>query len=209
MAEYFEFEVSLVGTKPRVWRRFLLRKQYATFRDLHESIQDACGWQNYHLWNFTNTKRPFDVIADLPQEKDSIDIGFGIPGMERAPEAHLVTLDRHFQNPKDAALYWYDFGDDWEHKVVLKKVIESKESFYRRLTGGAYAFPPEDCGGLWGYYACIAAVKPDFFKPEELANFAEDDLEERVDWVGEDWDPTVFDLKAQSKRFDIEKVEYT
>ena len=200
MAKYLEFEVSLVGTKPRAWRRFVLRRQHSTFLDLHEAIQHACG---------SEAKRPFRVIAAAPGAGDGFDWGVDPMTGEPEPEAHVVPLHQFFEEPKDAALYWYDFGDDWQHKVVLKKAFESKESFYRRLTGGALAFPMEDCGGLWGYYSCIAAVKPDFFKPEELAQFDPETLEERREWVPDDWDPTAFDLKAESQRFDVNKVEYT
>ena len=48
---YYEFEVSLEGVRPRIWRRFQLRKN-STFLELHDTIQKACGWQNYHLFDF-------------------------------------------------------------------------------------------------------------------------------------------------------------
>jgi len=48
---YYEFEVSLEGIKPRIWRRFLLRKD-STFHELHDTIQRACGWQDRHLYAF-------------------------------------------------------------------------------------------------------------------------------------------------------------
>ena len=85
MTAYFEFEVSLEGTKPRVWRRFRLRKD-ATFHELHDTIQKACGWQNYHLFDF----HPVDSrerLATSPHDEpwDENDV---------APVAEAVLIDR-------------------------------------------------------------------------------------------------------------------
>ena len=55
MPKYFEMEVSLLGIEPRIWRRFLIRAE-ATFQDLHNAIQEACGWENAHLFEFLSGK---------------------------------------------------------------------------------------------------------------------------------------------------------
>ena len=40
----------------------------ATFLDLHEAIQDACGWRNSHLFRFQDEKGR--VLAVLPGDED-------------------------------------------------------------------------------------------------------------------------------------------
>ncbi|MCQ3951293.1 MAG: hypothetical protein DPW14_15910 [Planctomycetes bacterium] len=51
MPRFLEIEVVLRGVRPKVWRSFLLRAD-ATFAHLHEAIQLACEWQDYHLYAF-------------------------------------------------------------------------------------------------------------------------------------------------------------
>ncbi|MBW3665866.1 MAG: plasmid pRiA4b ORF-3 family protein, partial [Actinobacteria bacterium] len=68
---YLDVEVSLDEISPRIWRRFLLRDR-ASFLDLHHAIQDACGWDNTHLFAFFGPDG--DVIAGVPN-----DFGFGDP----------------------------------------------------------------------------------------------------------------------------------
>jgi len=186
MPKYLEFEVSLLGVKPKIWRRFLL-KDTATFADLHRAIQDACGWEDYHLYEFRESKGR-NVIARVPYE-DPLE-------EERAPDAGKVRLASHFTRKGAKCLYVYDFGDGWHHGVELKEVAEMPERFTRRLVDGARAFPPEDCGGVWGYARCLAALGL-----IDAGDFDADDLEETREWLG-DWDPEEFDLATVRKRFD-------
>jgi hypothetical protein len=186
MPKYFDFEVSLLGVEPRMWRRFLL-KDTATFEDLHRAIQDAGGWEDYHLYEFRDSKGK-KTIARAPYE-DSFD-------EEHAPAVGKVRLTSHFTRKGAKCLYVYDFGDDWHHVVELKQVAEMAERFTRRLVDGARALPPEDCGGEWGYARCLAALGL-----VDAGDFDTGDLEETREWLG-DWNPEEFDLAAVRKRFD-------
>jgi pRiA4b ORF-3-like protein len=103
MPTYFEFEVSLRHVKPRIWRRFLIREG-ALFHELHEAIQDACGWESCHLYAFRdpNTR---NTVATIPG-----DDGFGKP----EPDAERVRVRTCFvPTTKTGCLYEYDFGDSW------------------------------------------------------------------------------------------------
>jgi len=51
MPRHCDFEVSLRDVEPRIHRRFLLRDA-GTFATLHKAIQDACDWENYHMFAF-------------------------------------------------------------------------------------------------------------------------------------------------------------
>ena len=147
MPAYLDFEVSLREVQPKVWRRFLIRST-DTFMDLHEAIQDACGWLNCHLFAFRTTRRR--TIVGLPN-----DDGFSDPD----PDASSIKLSSFFGPGKSMrCVYEYDFGDSWEHDVVLKEATDLKERFQRRLTDGGRAFPPEDCGGLPGYEDCVRVI---------------------------------------------------
>ncbi len=183
MPRYFEFEVSLREVKPRIWRRFLLREG-ATFQELHDAIQDGCGWQNEHLFAFRESGKPGQTIAAASDE-EGID--------DPQPDATRVKIATAFApGDKKGCLYEYDFGDGWLHDVDVRQVVELHENFKRRLLDGARAFPPEDCGGVWGYDSCVRVARGDR---------SAEDFEDRQEWLG-DWEPEQFDLARTKKVFD-------
>ncbi len=185
MPRSYDFEVTLQGARPRVWRRFLLATN-ATFHDLHDAIQRACGWQNSHLFAFRHGRAEVAGIPDLDQWDDE---------MPEVPDARQVRLAEWFNGRRTSIEYEYDFGDSWIHAVKLLGVVTHDEVHKRKLLGGARAFPPEDCGGLGGYERCIALVKG--------SRVAQDDDEDASlrSWLGS-WDPERFDLDAVRKKFD-------
>lgn len=180
MPEYLDVEVTLDGVTRRIWRRFLIEER-ASFLDLHHAIQDACGWKNRHLFVFRTPDR--EAVAGLPD-----DFGFG----DRHPDAAEVPAGEYLREHGEAE-YEYDFGDGWEHTVRLKGVETIDEAFTRRLTGGALAFPPEDCGGLGGYEDVVSVAAGG-----EARYHDANDLRE---WLG-DWDPEAFDLEVACRIFD-------
>jgi hypothetical protein len=189
MPKYFDFEVSLNEIEPKLWRQFLLRDT-STFAHLHEAIQDACGWEYDHLFEFEAGRgRQKESIAGIPSDEM-----WGEP----VPDASRVRLASFFTRANMKCEYLYDFGDCWRHTVRLKRLVESEEKFRRRLVGGERAFPSEDSGGIWGYYRCLAAVGK--IEPGTI-DIDPQDLEEAKEWVG-DWDPDAFDLAKAAKRFD-------
>lgn len=194
MPQYFDFEVSLLAVEPRIWRRFLLRGK-ATFQDLHGAIQDSCGWEDYHLFEFLENNRNRTSIAGRDIPDDDL-----LPFEEKAAAAKGVRLSTYFKRKGQKCIYVYDFGDNWEHLLELKQLAELPERFSRKLVDLARSFPPEDCGGVWGYHHCLAALGL-----VEAEDSHEADLEERREWLG-DWDPEGFDLQAAKEEFDRQDV---
>lgn len=188
MSSYFEFEVSLLEVKPRIWRRFLLRTS-SSFHELHDAIQRACGWANYHLYAFRSVDKSAKFAVSPHDEQE-----FG----EVFPYATGVPLRRHLDGVGDKCIYEYDYGDGWEHLVEVVGLTSVPGQLRRKLVGGARAFPPEDCGGPHGYYECLEAFR---ITPEELARLDEDTREilvSRRRWFG-DWDPERFDFEATAR----------
>ncbi len=188
MAEYWRFHVRLLDVDANLWRRFLLKKT-ATFEHLHHAIQDACGWQNYHMFAFRSPDRR-ETIAGIPD-----DDGFGPPD----PNAEVVKLSSIFAgNAPESCIYEYDFGDSWMHEVTCVGVEKHAERFVRRLLDGAGTFPPEDCGSSYGYGRCVAAATgkgwiKDYGDTEEK--------KELLEWLGE-WRPDSFNLAKYKEHFD-------
>jgi hypothetical protein len=176
--------------RPRIWRRFLITRS-ASFLDLHEAIQDACGWENYHLFAFSRGQRRYGgEIAGIPDEE-----GWSDP----VPDAAGVKLADYFDmEGEKRCAYLYDFGDSWEHAVVLKGVVIDPERFTRRLIGGKRAFPREDSGGLTGYerYCTVLATGTDPW---------DEDVKELLGWLG-GWEPEKFDLARAKARFDAPRL---
>jgi hypothetical protein len=183
MPSYLTFEVELLEAKPRLWRRFMVTAA-STFLDLHEAIQDACGWENCHLFAFRASARGPGIAASPVEDMEM-------------PDASKIALSKFFKSRgPTACTYEYDFGDSWMHRVTLVERTEQPERFERRLLAGARAFPPEDCGGTYGYGDCVALLAREA-RGEKLTG----DERERLEWIG-DWRPDAFDLNEARRRFD-------
>jgi hypothetical protein len=176
---WLELDITLRDVKPAPWRRIQMPVD-ATFYELHAAIQDACGWEDDHLFRFTD--RDDRALAGLGED---------IIEGTREPDPTITPVSRHFPRRR-VCLYLYDFGDWWEHDVRLVRTFSREARSGRRLVDGELAFPPEDCGGVWGYGHCLLIARG--------GGDGEDD-ELRREWLG-DWDPEAFDLEATKAFFD-------
>jgi hypothetical protein len=174
-ARVFQLKVTLKGTKPPIWRRLLVDSS-ATLDQLHEAIQAAFGWWNYHLYEFEFGRARYG----LP-DPDDFDVG------PPARDARAARLDQ-VAAAGSAFTYTYDFGDYWEHKVTVEKVLDtSPVASLPACIDGRRAGPPEDCGGVWGYEELLT-ILGDPSHPEHagLAEWASA-------WGGAALDPAAFD----------------
>jgi len=89
------------------------------------------------------------------------------------------------------ARYTYDFGDSWEHGIVLEKRLPADpDTAYPVCTGGQLACPPEDCGGIPGFYGLL----------DTIGDPSHDRHEESLDWLGDDFDPKAFSVDDVNRR---------
>jgi hypothetical protein len=114
-----------------------------------------------------------------------IDCPFGDLEFDRE-NYYLTTetaLKRFFKKVNDRAYYTYDFGDGWDHEIILEKIMSHvPKKSYPVCVDGELSCPPEDCGGVSGYYDCVSV----------LAN--RDNRSGLLDWL-EKWLPDDFDPK--------------
>lgn len=170
----YQFKITLLDTKPPIWRRIQVAENYR-FWDLHMAIQNAMGWQNCHLHQFT---------IYSPKEMGLVEIGLGEEDFNKLRIFERVS--KHFSLENTDALYWYDFGDDWNHKVTLEKIIPADPKHtYPRCIAGKRACPPEDSGGVWGFYEMLNVLED----PEH------EEHEDLLEWLGDAYDPEHFDPK--------------
>ena len=176
--QVYQFKITLKGTKPPIWRRILVPETY-TFWDLHVAIQDAMGWDDYHLHEFTllSPKTGRKVKIGIPSDED-VDYGWEVLAEWNQKIAH------YFSSDNSKADYVYDFGDGWEHSIKLEKILPRETGVaYPRCIDGRGACPPEDCGGIGGYAEFLEAIG-------DPANELHEDM---LDWVGGSFDPDDFD----------------
>ncbi|MBM9521023.1 plasmid pRiA4b ORF-3 family protein [Desulforhopalus vacuolatus] len=173
----YQLKVTLVGSKPPIWRRLIV-KDNTGLDQLHSILQVAMGWDNYHLHQYKIGKSYFGI----PDHDFDMDIR----------DERLVYLRDIISTPKDNFVYEYDFGDGWEHKVILEKIFPLDFSNTPVVIKGKKACPPEDCGGIWGYYDFLEAIK----------NPKHEEHESMIEWVGGAFDPDEFDMNMINKELD-------
>lgn len=168
--EICTMRIELSGSDPLIWRQVEVPTSM-TLRALHEVIQAAMGWFDYHLWEFTIGGRRYG----LPMEEDW--------GTEPRLEARKARL-REVLAPRETIMtYVYDFGDDWQHRLILTNIRQGDpDTDYPCLVAGEGAAPPEDCGGIPGFYE----------KLEIVADPAHPDHDEVKEWLA-DYDPKDID----------------
>jgi len=126
-----QFRVTLLGIEPAIWRVIQVPATYS-FWDLHVAIQDAMGWLDYHLHYFHITD-PIDgseVEIGIPDNEGFADQEY-LPGWE-------IPVSKYIVSPGDETLYAYDFGDAWEHTVVLEAIVDrvSRKRYPVCVAGG-------------------------------------------------------------------------
>lgn len=177
----YQFKIQIKGiTQPPVWRKIVVPANF-TFLRLHEVIQAAFGWDNYHLFEFESDGYACDIRIGIPSEDD---FGFGAELMD----ASKVKLSKIFSGGIRKLHYVYDFGDRWDHEITLEAISDEKRKDALCLSGKGCC-PPEDCGGAYGYTEMknIFQTMPD---SEEGDRYR--------DWLGLDngeiWDANAFDI---------------
>ena len=170
----YELKITLCGSKPAIWRRVQVSGGIKLNR-LHDVLQIVMGWTDSHLHQF----RVGEVSYSLPS-----DDGFYLDVEQR--DDRRFRLADIAQPEKASFIYEYDFGDGWEHEVVVEKVLAANsEKKCVVCLGGKNARPPEDCGGIFGYYNLLKAIS-DPKHPEH---------QQLLDWLGGPFDPSHFDLQ--------------
>jgi hypothetical protein len=166
----YRLKVTIRGIRPPIWRRLEVDGAL-TLAKLHEVLQIAFGWTDSHLHQFV---------------AQGVTYGEPHPDYEwEVRDERKVRLRDVLTKVRERMIYEYDFGDDWQHEIVLE-AIEPRVAGVRlpRCVAGRRHGPPEDVGGPPGY-AHLLQVLREAEHPER---------EEFLEWLGgEDFDPDAFD----------------
>ena len=172
-----QLHIELRGSKPKIWRRVLVPETIALAK-LHAVIQAVFGWSGAHLHEFQVGEQRFGTPDP---EYDA----WGEVRSERTTRLAGALGGARTMN------YVYDFGDNWQHRIKVEKTLPpAPAGTLPMCVAGANATPPDDCGGIYGYYDFLAAVS-DPNHPEHA---------EMTEWIGRPWNPNAFDLEDANFR---------
>lgn len=131
-------------------------------------------WQDAHLHSFTVGNKQYSI----PYDPDHLaELG--------ALDSRRVKLAKLVSGVGFQFTYTYDFGDDWEHSIVVEKILpHDPKRVLPVCLKGKRACPPEDVGGVWGYEHFLEAMND--------PNHAEHAM--FVGWMGGEFDPDAFNV---------------
>jgi hypothetical protein len=176
--QIYQIKVTLDDTHPPIWRRILVPSN-TTLLKLHDILQIVMGWEDYHLHMFTIE----GLIYGDPADDEYDDLG-------TVNEAN-VKLSQVIHHEGQRFSYEYDFGDSWDHTLLVEKILSpTKGVRYPLCLKGKRACPPEDVGGVWGYEQFLEAIHDP----------GHDEHEEYLTWVGGEFDPEAFELEDVNSR---------
>ncbi len=168
----YQVKISLRGSKPIIWRRILIPSDLL-LPEFHQVIQTTMGWSNFHLHQFIKNRTYYtpkfeeeDFFGDSTDYED-------------------IKVSDLLKREKEKIIYEYDFGDDWQHDVLLEKILPDDPQMKLPVCiKGKMNCPPEDCGGVWGYENML----------EILSQPDHEEYEDYMDWLGGEFDPGYFDM---------------
>ncbi|MCZ2149651.1 MAG: plasmid pRiA4b ORF-3 family protein [Bryobacterales bacterium] len=154
----FQLQVRLRDIEPAIWRRIHVWED-VKLPQLHRVFQMLFNWEDYHLHDFVVGRRVYSV----PDPDDDLN-------ERKVIDEKGVPLSRIVDRVGDTFVYSYDFGDDWQHDVLLEAILLPEPgAFYPRCIAGARNGPPEDAGGPYGYARYLEALSdPDHEEHAEL-----------------------------------------
>lgn len=141
----YQLKITLKGTSPPVWRRIWIPADM-TFRNLHEAIQYLFGWMDYHLYDFEIAREHVKILCDDGEafefERDTV-----FKDMDTPLHTYLKE--------KMKLVYTYDYGDNWEHVILVEKQSEEAQ-FQIKLLKWKQDNLAEDAGNVDGYQEIVA-----------------------------------------------------
>jgi hypothetical protein len=180
LSRIYQLKVTLNGIRPSIWRRIQVPGDL-TLPHLHAILQIAMGWTNSHLHGFQ--------VGKLFYTEPDPDYAEEMVMDERSVRLHQIA-------PVEGAhfIYEYDFGDSWNHDLVVEKILQpDRVAAYPRCIDGKRVCPPEDVGGWGGYNEFLAA----------LHNPRHPEHTVWREWAGDQFDPAAFNLQRTNELLQV------
>ena len=171
--------IKLVGSEPDIIRKIQVPMQM-NLHELHQLIQRAMPWDSSHMYEFHCQSKKY-----WREEADDFDEGAQLVTKKWSIERFLIeTKAKKFH-------YLYDFGDHWDHLILVDKVEDPKPSeIYPKLLAAKGCCPPDDIGGIQHYKWAL-----------EIINDPDDEnYEDTREWFDDDFDPNADVFPALEKK---------
>lgn len=186
VAKAIQLKISLMGSDPLIWRRIVVDSSI-NFEEFHLTLQIAMGWEGYHLYcfkvdNYNITEIDESVTDFGPEDSKSIDA------------LDLTLHEALLKSGVHNFTYEYDFGDGWLHNIQIESIEDIGHENYPICLDGEMSCPPEDCGGIPGYYHLL----------EILKNKKHPEYKQMKKWMGGDFDPTAFSTEQVNLNFALD-----
>jgi|ERR1700674_3192547 len=179
----YQLSIRLLEIEPPIWRRLAVPGTVSLAK-LHAILQKVMGWDNYHIYLFTVGRQQYgESVSEWAEVA------------QRVLNAKRVMLEDIAVHKGARFIYTYDMGDGWEHEIRVEEIHEGPPQQVQCLEG-ARSCPPEDCGGPYGYEELLEII----FDPKHS------EYRERRDWLGESFDPELFDVEIVNRRLRRLKV---
>ena len=170
--QIYQIKVTLADSQPPIWRRIQVKSDI-TLAKLHRVLQMVMGWTDMHLHQFAILEKRYGV----PDEEDV--------GPTETKDEGKYKLHDLVRGEDSRFSYDYDFGDNWEHELLIEKVLPDEKGVrYPLCLDGARACPPEDVGGTLGYKHFLEVIR----------NPTHPEHKEFLDWISSEFDPEEFDV---------------
>ena len=164
--------IELERIEPLIWRRVAVRTSM-NLKAVHSVIQAAMGWLDSHLWEFAANGRKYSML--VPNDAD---------WNERIKDVAKTKLSALLTIGVREIGYVYDMGDNWQHRIIVEKLKAAEPgALYPQFLGGERRCPPEDCGGIPGYYEFLDNIAS---KQKKKRNAA-------LEWYGAPYYPDEID----------------
>jgi hypothetical protein len=171
----YTLRIELEDIAPPIWRRLQVPIDI-TLPRLHNTLQVAMGWTDSHLHSFQIGDKEYSNSDELDELKMLAEKG-------RKLDSLLGNELRDFG-------YLYDFGDSWQHRVVVESITAAQSNWsYPLCVGGARACPPDDVGATPGYQNFLDAI----------SNPRHEEHEDYLVWIGGAFDPEGFDINSVNR----------
>lgn len=166
----YQIKVTIRESEPAIWRRLLV--QDTTLDRLSDFLIAAMGWMGGHLHVFTAGGKRYSIPDPEWYDEDLMD-------------ESAVKLSDIVSVKQCSFIYEYDLGDSWHHEVLIENIGPPEPGRrYPICLEGSLACPPEDVGGIGGFYEFLEAIgDPDHPENKYL-----------LEWAGGRFDPEAFDL---------------
>jgi Plasmid pRiA4b ORF-3-like protein len=180
MIEAIQIKISLDSTSPVIWREMLIPKNISFYK-FHHMIQIAMGWTNSHLFEFNiEGYRVGEIFGNMEELDD-----------DKVIDGKIAKLIDLVNEPGEIFKYWYDFGDSWMHTITIVKYISLENTHQLPFCiGGELKCPPEDCGGISGFYDFLSI----------MSNAKHKEYKEMKQWFGGKFNPVELDLIKINKK---------